>query len=52
MSKIIAYKVVTKGNRQMDDEINKMLLDGWQPLGGISVNSLALFQAMVKYAEE
>jgi hypothetical protein len=38
MNENIEYKVVYQlGYLRLQDEVNKLILDGWIPLGGISV---------------
>ena len=38
---------------QIYEKIKKLLLDGWQPIGGIAVERFSgYYQAMVKYEEE
>ena len=53
MAKIIDYTAVSTGNfKSFKDSVNKMIEEGWQPLGGISLAEWPDFiftQAMVKY---
>jgi hypothetical protein len=57
MQKIINYCLAIDNCREAFEElINKKIIDGWQPIGGVSVGekqdySVFLFQAMVKYEE-
>lgn len=52
--KIIEYFVITVGNSEvLTREVNYQLTQGWQPIGGISVDKNGyLLQAMVKYEEK
>lgn len=49
--KVVEYTVVSGKQMEIDDIVQARIIEGWQPLGGISVSSGAMFsQAMVKYA--
>ena len=54
--KIIDYTVVSSlygDTNELRKEVNKKILNNWQPYGPICVsNNIALHQAMVKYEEE
>ena len=50
--KVVEYKVVADSSMLslFEKEINKMIKEGWQPLGGMTRDSgTTFFQAMVKY---
>ena len=55
--KIVEYVVLVKSTAErLEDLVNIKLLDGWQPLGGVSTQiqpSVGIFyiQALVKYKE-
>lgn len=50
MAKIIDYKVAQfQYMGSFLDGVNKLIEEGWQPQGGISVTSNWYYQAMVKY---
>ena len=55
--KIVEYVVLIKStSERLKDTVNIKLLDGWQPLGGVSTQvqpSVGIFyiQALVKYEE-
>jgi hypothetical protein len=51
-NKVVDYKLVQTWCYNIDDEISLLLKEGWQPLGGVSVNSDYVSQAMVKYEDE
>jgi hypothetical protein len=43
----------TKGQRIFEEEVNKKIRAGWQPLGGVTVIGVGQFaQAMVKIRKE
>jgi hypothetical protein len=51
------YKVISAGVYFIDDAINRHILEGWQPIGGVSVAVEkgcypACYQAMVMYESE
>ena len=59
MSKVIRYEVVYANSESaFVEQINKMILEGWQPLGGMAANfqnngnfqQTVYHQAMVMYA--
>lgn len=59
MNKITRYEVVYANSEQaFVEQINKMILEGWQPLGGMAANfqhnssfqQTVYHQAMVMYA--
>ena len=61
MSKITRYEVVYANSEQaFVEQINKMIKEGWQPLGGMAANfqhngqfqQTVYHQAMVMYAQE
>ena len=59
MRKIIEYVVISNHyhrqyEHQFIDMINKMIKEGWQPLGGVSLapEKYPYAQAMVKYEDE
>ena len=55
--KIVEYVVVVKSTpERLDDTVNMQLMNGWQPLGGVSTlvkpnNDIYFIQALVKYEE-
>ena len=55
--KIIEYVVLVKSTAQrLDVSVNTQLMNGWQPLGGVSTlikpnNEIYFIQALVKYEE-
>jgi hypothetical protein len=50
--KIVDYILVRQEIRNnFDEEIRKLIIQGWQPFGGVAVNRFGSFQAMVKYDE-
>ena len=55
--KIVEYVVVVKSTpERLDDLVNMKLMNGWQPLGGVSTlvkpnNDIYFIQALVKYEE-
>ena len=55
--KIVEYVVLVKSTAErLDDSVNMQLLNGWQPLGGVSTlvkpnNGTYFIQALVKYEE-
>ena len=52
MKKIIAYKMVKFSNAQeLEETVNKLIQEGWQPQGGASIANEIMdhCQAMVKY---
>jgi len=58
MNKIVEYimaKGIVGNEKQFNDQVNRMIKDGFQPLGGVAIaadNSVLHFtQAMVKYQE-
>ena len=62
MNSIVDYKVCeSKTPEALELEVSKLFVQGWQPLGGISVVTLsvqidysfkfAYYQAMVKYRD-
>ena len=54
MKKIIEYRICYDNfYESLAEEVNKLLAKGWQPFGGICVDSLGVrvLQAMVKYEE-
>jgi len=60
MQKIIKYAIAGSNEscKNLEDKVNALIDDGWQPLGGFQYWSCengrvrAYFQAMVKYSEE
>ena len=55
--KIVDYVVLVKSTAErLDDSVNVQLLNGWQPLGGVSTlvkpnSDIYFVQALVKYEE-
>lgn len=55
--KIVEYVVLVRSTpERLDDSVNMQLLNGWQPLGGVSTlirPNIGIFyiQALVKYEE-
>ena len=55
--KIVEYVVIVKSTpERLDDTVNMQLMNGWQPLGGVSTlikpnNGVYFIQALVKYEE-
>ena len=55
--KIVEYVVLVKSTAErLDDSVNMQLLNGWQPLGGVSTlvkpnSDIYFVQALVKYEE-
>ena len=55
--KIVEYIVIVKSTpERLDDTVNMQLMNGWQPLGGVSTlikpnNGVYFIQALVKYEE-
>ena len=55
--KIVEYVVIVKSTpERLDDTVNMQLMNGWQPLGGVSTlvkpnNDIYFVQALVKYEE-
>ena len=56
MKKVIRYEIVYGNSEQaFIEQINRMIKEGWQPIGGVSVNFQArteqpvYHQAMVEY---
>ena len=50
MSKIIDYQIVEyHSGPGIEQEVLKLISDGWQPLGGLCYNRGVYHQAMVKY---
>lgn len=55
---IVDYKIVLirpgmlgGGTGKVEDEVKKLMKDGWQPLGGVSsLGDGMIMQAMIKYA--
>ncbi len=56
MQQIIEYKIAQeRSNVTLRIYINKMILEGWQPIGGVSCNPNdpePYMQALVKYKKE
>ena len=56
--KIVEYVVIVKSTpERLDDSVNMQLLNGWQPLGGVSTlvkpnSDIYYVQALVKYEEQ
>ena len=53
--RIVEYMVVQEGNNSdLIGQVNKMILNGWEPFGDVCICSelaRSRFQAMVKYEE-
>ena len=55
--KIVEYVVIVKSTpERLNDSVNMQLLNGWQPLGGVSTlvkpnTDIFFIQALVKYEE-
>ena len=55
--KIVEYVVLVKSTAgRLDDSVNMQLMNGWQPLGGVSTlvkpnSDIYFVQALVKYEE-
>lgn len=54
MKKVIEYDILTSYNREnLVRRINERISVGWQPVGGIAIESKGAFgQAVVKYEEK
>lgn len=54
MQKILEYKIVYASNSQfLEEEVNKAIKEGWQPLGGAFIEGGVTYsynQVVVKYA--
>lgn len=52
MKKILDY-TVCKGSTPyaLEQAVSKLLIEGWQPLGGVGASDIHYLQAMVKYAD-
>lgn len=49
---IISYKILSDGNlSRLVSDVNKEILQGWQPLGAVQVSAQGsqFYQTMVKY---
>jgi hypothetical protein len=52
VKEIIEYCIVYGGTQTIVDEVNRLIREGWQPLGGVSRDERCLSnwgQAMVRY---
>lgn len=48
--KAINYKILRYSlNDSLERAVRDHLAEGWQPLGGIAIDSFSMLQAMVKY---
>ena len=51
--KLVEYSLVSGGEDEIIDKVNRFIENGWQPLGGVSRDKYhRLSQAMVKYGDE
>jgi hypothetical protein len=50
MKTIIDYKVIVgTDDQEFSDKINRLIKEGWQPLGEVILSDSVLAQAVVKY---
>lgn len=51
MRKIIEYKIVIPHMGRLEDVVNNLMEEGWQPFGSPYMSGTREYQAMVKYEE-
>ena len=50
MLKIIAYRgVIHSSVKDLSKAVERLMAEGWQPLGGVGVGTAGLAQALVQY---
>ncbi len=54
MKKKYSYKIITStsGFKELEDNVNEALNNGWKPIGGIAFNSGYSYQAVAKIIED